>query len=278
MAERQGATPPTWMGRSRWRLLLDALGGWRQNVDKLIQLVGLLLGYVRPALVRRRLQRLQALGHLEASGAPLPTLPQLLVAARDQMVVSATEETRLFYRSQGIPWVFHNLRRFVSGPATMLDPMGLFSPRETIVHHVLQTFHRHPVYDLVLLRAHPGRTGIAGGADRRAAGRPPPAPAGAVVPDRRRVVPRPPAGGDRRLRRQSAAAGPAHPTGSAARAEADAGDGPVQGHPRLRRLRRPAARRVGDGDRRLAGRGLRRDRGQLAGDQARPAPGGAGRL
>jgi hypothetical protein len=156
MAERQGATPPTWLGRSRWRLFLDALGSWRQNVDKLIQLVGLLLGYIRPAVVRRRLQRLQALGHLDAPDSPLPTLPQLLVAARDQMVVSATEETRLFYRSQGIPWVFHNLRRFVSGPATMLDPMGLFSPRETIVHHVLQTFHRHPVYDLVLLRAHPG--------------------------------------------------------------------------------------------------------------------------
>jgi hypothetical protein len=156
MAARQGATPPAWLGRSRLRLLLDALGGWRQNVDKLIQLIGLLLGYVRPALVRRRMERLQALGHLEAAGAPLPTLPQLLVAARDQMVVSASEETRLFYRSQGIPWVFHNLRRFLSGPATMLDPMGLFSPRETIVHHVLQTFHRHPVYDLVLLRAHPG--------------------------------------------------------------------------------------------------------------------------
>jgi hypothetical protein len=156
MAARQGATPPAWLGRSRSRLLLDALGGWRQNVDKLIQLIGLLLGYVRPSLVRRRLERLQALGHLEAADAPLPTLPQMLVAARDQMVVSASEETRLFYRSQGIPWVFHNLRRFLSGPATMLDPMGLFSPRETIVHHVLQTFHRHPVYDLVLLRAHPG--------------------------------------------------------------------------------------------------------------------------
>jgi hypothetical protein len=72
------------------------------------------------------------------------------------MMVSAAEETKLFYRSQGIPWVFHNLRRFISGPATMLDPIGLFSPRDAIVHHVLQTFHRHPLYDLVLLRAHEG--------------------------------------------------------------------------------------------------------------------------
>ncbi len=72
------------------------------------------------------------------------------------MMVSAAEETKLFYRSQGIPWVFHNLRRFMSGPATMADPIGLFSPRDALVHHVLQTFHRHPVYDLVLLRAHEG--------------------------------------------------------------------------------------------------------------------------
>ena len=72
------------------------------------------------------------------------------------MMISATEETKVFYASQGIPWIFHNARRFLSGPATMLDPIGLFSPRETIVEHVLQTFHRHPVYDLVLLRAHEG--------------------------------------------------------------------------------------------------------------------------
>ena len=86
----------------------------------------------------------------------MPTVPQLLVAGRDQMIVGAAAETKMFYRSQGIPWVFHNLRRFISGPATMLDPIGLFSPRDAIIEHVLQTFHRHPLYDLVLLRAHEG--------------------------------------------------------------------------------------------------------------------------
>lgn len=151
MATRQGATPPAWLGRSRLSLLRDVLGGWRQNVDKLKQLVSLLLAFFRPALVRKRLERLRALGHIDA----VPTLPQLLVAARDQMMVSAVEETKVFYRSQGIPWVFHNVRRLISGPATMLDPVGLFSPRDAIVHHVLQTFHRHPIYDFVLLRAHP---------------------------------------------------------------------------------------------------------------------------
>src|SRR5262245_10156167 len=150
MAETQGATPPAWLGRSRWRLLGDVVGGLRQNWDKLRQLISLLAAYFRPGLVRRRLERLRALGHVDT----IPTIPQLLVAGRDQMIVSAAAETKLFYRSQGIPWVFHNFRRFVSGPATMLDPIGLFAPRDAIVHHVLQTFHRHPLYDLVLLRAH----------------------------------------------------------------------------------------------------------------------------
>jgi hypothetical protein len=152
MAAAQGATPPAWLGRSRWRLFRDVLGGLRQNWDKLRQLASLLAAYLRPGLVRRRLERLRALGHVDA----IPTIAQLLVAGRDQMVVSAAEETKIFYRSQGIPWVFHNLRRFISGPATMLDPIGLFSPRDALVHHVLQTFHRHPLYDLVLLRAHEG--------------------------------------------------------------------------------------------------------------------------
>jgi hypothetical protein len=106
----------------------------------------------RPGLVRARLERLRDLGHVDV----VPSLPQLLVAGRDQMIVSASAETKLFYQSQSIPWVFHNVRRFISGPATVLDPVGLFAPRDAIVHHVLQTFHRHPVYDLVLLRAHEG--------------------------------------------------------------------------------------------------------------------------
>jgi hypothetical protein len=152
MAESQGATPPAWRDRPRWRLFRDVVGGLRQNWDKLHQLVALIVAYFRPGLVRRRLERLRALGHVDAT----PTIAQLLVAGRDQMMVSAAEETKIFYRGQGIPWVFHNLRRFISGPATMLDPIGLFAPRDALIHHVLQTFHRHPLYDLVLLRAHDG--------------------------------------------------------------------------------------------------------------------------
>jgi hypothetical protein len=151
MAQTQQATPPPWRGRSRWTLLADIVGGWTQLRDRLVQLGGLVAGLLRPGRVRQRLERLRALGHVDS----VPSTAQLLVAARDQMILGATEETKIFYRSQGIPWIFHNLRRFLSGPATMLDPMGLFSPRDALIHHVLQTFHRHPVYDLVLLRSFP---------------------------------------------------------------------------------------------------------------------------
>jgi hypothetical protein len=151
MALVQGATRPSWLGRSRWSLLRDVLGGWVQNRDRARQLWGLLAALFRPRLVRQRLERLFSLGHIDV----VPTTSQVLVAARDQMFLSAITETEMFYRSQGIPWIFHNLRRFLSGPATVLDPAGLFSPRDTIIHHVLQTFHRHPIYDLVLLRGFP---------------------------------------------------------------------------------------------------------------------------
>jgi hypothetical protein len=156
MAARQGATRPAWMGQSRWRLLGAVIGGWRQNRDKLAQLFALVKALFHPALIRQRLLRLQRQGFIDGTEAALPTIPQLLVAARDQMILNATVETRLFYDSQGIPWIFHNLRRFLSGPATVMDPVGLFSPRDALIHHVLQTFHRHPVYDLALLGAHEG--------------------------------------------------------------------------------------------------------------------------
>src|SRR3954469_20586959 len=91
MAEVQSATPPPWLGRSRWQLLGDVLAGWRQSWDRVRQLAGLLAGFFRPGLVRARLERLRELGHISA----VPTTPQLLLAARDQMMLGASEETKL---------------------------------------------------------------------------------------------------------------------------------------------------------------------------------------
>ena len=43
MAANQGATPPAWLDRPRWRLFRDVVGGLRQNWDKLRQLVALIV-------------------------------------------------------------------------------------------------------------------------------------------------------------------------------------------------------------------------------------------
>src|SRR6266700_1882988 len=91
MAARQGATPPRWLGRSRLSLLGAVVGGLRQNLDKLVQWAALSLAFFRPRLVRRRLERLRGLGHIDA----IPTLAQMLVAGRDQIMVSASDETKI---------------------------------------------------------------------------------------------------------------------------------------------------------------------------------------
>lgn len=149
MNQVQGNTPPTWQGRSTLTLIKDVIGGWEQNRDKLRELRGMLHAFTHPSVVQERLERLRDRGHCDE----IPSLVQLLLASRDQLSFSLGAETKEFYRAQGIPWVFHNLRRLVAFPTSMMDPVGLFSPRDTIVHHILQTFHRHPLYDLVLLRA-----------------------------------------------------------------------------------------------------------------------------
>jgi len=148
----QGNTPPIWLGRSNWSLIFDVIGGFRQNADKIIDVFRMLGAVLRPYVVRRRLERLKRLKHCEV----IPSLSQLLVASRDQLSFSLGADTKEFYRAQGIPWTFHNIRRFLGYPTTMMDPLGLFSSHTTIIQHILQTFHRHATYDMVLLHGHEG--------------------------------------------------------------------------------------------------------------------------
>jgi|MDSW01.1.fsa_nt_gb hypothetical protein len=150
MNKIQGNTPPTWKGRSTWLLWIDVISGWKQNCHKILEIGRMLSAMVRPSMVRSRLERLKSLGHCEK----IPTMPQLLVASKDQLSFSLGADTKEFYKAQGIPWGSHNFRRFLAYPTTMMDPVGLFSSRDTIIQHVLQTFHRHATYDMVLLNGH----------------------------------------------------------------------------------------------------------------------------
>lgn len=139
--------PPTWIAQSvwqRWRLVFQAPGvGFRLGGA-----FSVLTNHFRPYLLAQRLERLVALGMIESA----PSYWQVLVAAQHNMLGGAAVETKKFYEAQGIGFSEHNWRRFFCDPATMMDATGLFQSCDDIVRHVLQTFHRHPVYDFELLR------------------------------------------------------------------------------------------------------------------------------
>ena len=96
MSEIQGATRPAWQGRGTLRLLADVIGGFRQNLDKVVQLAGLFFALFRPRKLRARLERLRELGHIDV----VPNLAQLLVAGRDQMIVSVKPNGPLLMGSE----------------------------------------------------------------------------------------------------------------------------------------------------------------------------------
>lgn len=151
-ASSEAPPRPAWVGRSRWALLRPLVGGPHRWLRNAREFFAILWSYCRWPRVRRRLERLQERGVIEA----IPTAPQVHVAGRQQMLGTASDETRIFYEERGIDFTFHNLRRFLDHPASMMDTSGFFAPRDTIVHHILQSTHRHPVYDFQLLLMHEG--------------------------------------------------------------------------------------------------------------------------
>ena len=110
-----------------------------------------LSNYVRWSRVRARLERLRAAGFIQ----DVPDRWQLLLAGRDMMLGTTSDETRIWYEQRQIAFTAHNIRRFLDHPAAMMDPVGFFSSRDTILHHVFQTAHTHPVYDFQLLAMFP---------------------------------------------------------------------------------------------------------------------------
>ena len=114
--------------------MLDCLGGLRQNADKLRDLVGIFGAIFRPSVVRKRLQRLKELGHCEV----IPTLPQLLSLPETNSRSVSEPIQKSSMKPRGFPG-YHNFRRFVAFPTTMMDPVDFF-PANTIIQHVSRRF------------------------------------------------------------------------------------------------------------------------------------------
>jgi hypothetical protein len=100
--------------------------------------------------VRERLRKLRALGHIER----IPTPIQLAVGAADMMRFFINPAAVDYYRTQGLDYFMHVTLRWLDDPASLADPLGFFSERDTVIGHLMQVVHANPVYDLQLLSAY----------------------------------------------------------------------------------------------------------------------------
>lgn len=116
-------------------------------VGKAARLARILAGYANWRRLDARLERLHARGHILA----IPTRVQLAVGAIDMLRFWIKPAAADYYAAHGIDFGFHQLLRFLDEPASLADPLGLFSTRNGIIGHLMQVVHANPVYDLQLL-------------------------------------------------------------------------------------------------------------------------------
>lgn len=130
-----------------WKLLRRAAGPARGVPSKLERFGAILAGYANGARLDERLRRLERLGIIEC----IPTRVQLAVGAADMLRFWISPASADYYAKQGIHYGFHQVLRFLDEPASLTDPIGLFSTEDGIIGHLMQVVHANPVYDLQLL-------------------------------------------------------------------------------------------------------------------------------
>ncbi len=128
-------------------LLARAAGPpWRWP-GKTFRLLRAIWKYLYPRVSRAKLARLEKLGLI----AEIPTRGQLIVGSYDMLRFWISPAAADYYRSKGLSYTFHQILRFLDEPASLTDPVGVFSTRDAIIGHVLQVVHANPEYDMQLL-------------------------------------------------------------------------------------------------------------------------------
>lgn len=130
-----------------WDLVRQTMGGPAVMADKLRCFVDAVASYGREDLVRARLERLRALGHIDT----IPSRIQRIVGALDMMRFFIVPAAADYYEEKGLDFRFHQLLRFLDDPASVIDPTGFNSTRDNIIGHVMQVVHANPEYDFQLL-------------------------------------------------------------------------------------------------------------------------------
>ena len=132
LVARAAQSPATWPGKLR-RL-------------------GELIARYRRGDHRAGLERLIELGIVDVC----PTDAQLFAGAVDMLRFWISPAAADYYAERGIDYTFHQVLRALEEPASLGDPIGLFSTRDGIIGHLMQVVHANPRYDLELLMMHDG--------------------------------------------------------------------------------------------------------------------------
>ncbi len=133
-------------------LLQRAAGTPREMAAKLRRLALALRAYADGPALDARLSRLASLGLIER----VPTRLQLVLGSIDMLRFWISPAAADYYAERGIDYTFHQVLRILDAPASMVDPTGFLSDRDTIIGHVMQVVHANPTYDLQLLESHEG--------------------------------------------------------------------------------------------------------------------------
>lgn len=133
-------------------LLRRAAGGPHELAVKARRLARALASFRQGAVIDERLDKLHALGVIEA----IPTKIQLFVGGMDMLRFWISPAAAEYYRDQGLSFAFHQLLRVLDDPTSMIDPVGFLSERDAIIGHLMQVVHANPMYDLQLLQSFDG--------------------------------------------------------------------------------------------------------------------------
>jgi hypothetical protein len=132
-------------------LVRRAIGGPRQIAGKLRRIGRTARLWLDRGEIERRLKSLEQRGLAQAQ----PSALQILFGGLDMLRFVITPAARDYYAQRGISFGFHQLLRVLDDPTSMIDPTGFLSERDTIIGHLMQVVHFHPVYDLQLLQMWP---------------------------------------------------------------------------------------------------------------------------
>jgi hypothetical protein len=134
------------------RRVMQVVGGRpRRLVPKVRSLGRVLASLVDGREKTRRLERLRELHLIDE----VPTSAQLFVLSVDMFRFYVLPNASKFYRKNERSGVWHTVLRILDDPATMVDPLGLSTARDTVVSHLLHVHHASTLYDLQLLQIFP---------------------------------------------------------------------------------------------------------------------------